>query len=206
MPRAIWPKRGLKDGLERLKLDQETTLPYLLSRAIAGGSADALALPSSELTGLRIREALREFIFRLCSQGSPVVLVVEDLHWIDSASQGVLDEIVRSAGDVPLLLLCSFRPQFQPIWALAGGTTELRLSALTNVIATEIIRERLEGQALSEDLVELGVAKSEGNPLFAEEFASYLSRKGAQREQSGDAGFGEGMLGGLATSRPASKI
>ncbi len=109
----------------------------------------------------------------------------------------MLDEIVKAATDEPLLLLCSFRPQFQPIWALAGGTTELRLGTLTNVIATEIIRERLEGQALSEDLVELGVAKSEGNPLFAEEFASYLSQKGAQREQSGDAGFGGGLLGDL---------
>jgi class 3 adenylate cyclase/tetratricopeptide (TPR) repeat protein len=180
----------LKEGLDRLKLDHDANLPYLLSLVIGGGSAETLALPASELTGLRIREALREFIFRLCGLGSPVVLVVEDLHWIDSASQGVLDDIVKNAIDQPLLLLCSFRPQFQPIWALAGGATELRLSALTNVIATEIIRERLEGRSLSEDLVELGVAKSEGNPLFAEEFASYLSQKGASREQAGDAALG----------------
>jgi class 3 adenylate cyclase/tetratricopeptide (TPR) repeat protein len=187
----------LKEGLDRLKLDHDANLPHLLNLVIGGGSADALALPASELTGLRIREALREFILRLCGLGSPVVLVVEDLHWIDSASQGVLDDIVRSAIDEKLLVLCSFRPQFQPVWTLAGGATELRLSALTNVIATEIIRERLEGRSLSEDLVELGVAKSEGNPLFAEEFASYLSQKGAHREQAGDAGFGEGLLGGL---------
>ncbi len=109
----------------------------------------------------------------------------------------MLDDIVKTATDETLLLLCSFRPQFQPIWALAGGAVELRLSTLTNVIATEIIRERLEGQALSEDLVELGVAKSEGNPLFAEEFASYLSHKGAHLEQSGDAGFGEGLASGF---------
>ena len=87
---------------------------------IGGGSADAFALPASELTGLRLREALREFILRLCGLGSSVVLVVEDLHWIDSASQGVLDDIVKSATDEKLLLLCSFRPQFQPIWSLAG--------------------------------------------------------------------------------------
>ncbi len=180
----------LRQGLERLKIDPDATLPYLLNLVI-GGSASALAaMPASELVGLRTREALREFIFRLCGLGSPVVMVVEDLHWIDSASQGVLDEIVKSASDEPLLLLCSFRPQFQPIWALYGAATELRLSALTNVIATEIIRERLEGRALSDDLVRLGVAKSEGNPLFAEEFASYLSQKSSHREQAGDAGFG----------------
>ena len=61
-----------------------------------------------------------------------------------------------------------------------GSAADLRLSALTNVIATEIIRERLEGRALPEEMVRLGVTKSEGNPLFAEEFASYLSHKGAR--------------------------
>ena len=181
----------LKEGLERLKIDVETSLPYLLNLVIGGGSADGFgALPASELVGLHTREALRQLIFALCRLGRPVVMVVEDLHWIDSASQGVLDDVVKNATDEPLLLLCSFRPQFHPIWALTGGGAELRLSALTNVIATEIIRERLEGQSLPEELVELGVAKSEGNPLFAEEFASYLSQKGSQRELAGDAGFG----------------
>ena len=181
----------LKEGLARLKIDPEASLPYLLNLVIGGGSPNGLgALPASELVGLHTREALRQFIFALCRLGRPVVMVVEDLHWIDSASQGVLDDVVKNATDEPLLLLCSFRPQFHPIWGLTGGGAELRLSALTNVIATEIIRERLEGQALSEELVELGVAKSEGNPLFAEEFASYLSQKNAHRGQAGDAGFG----------------
>jgi hypothetical protein len=181
----------LKEGLERLKIDAETSLPYLLNLVIGGGSADGFgALPASELVGLHTREALRQLIFALCRLGRPVVMVVEDLHWIDSASQGVLDDVVKNATDEPLLLLCSFRPQFHPIWALTGGGAELRLSALTNVIATEIIRERLEGQSLPEELVELGVVKSEGNPLFAEEFASYLSQKGLQRELAGDADFG----------------
>ncbi|HZP09694.1 ATP-binding protein [Methyloceanibacter sp.] len=180
----------LKDGLRQLKLDQDATLPYLLDLVIGGGSGEALALPASELTGLNTREAMRRFIFALCRLGRPVVMVVEDLHWIDSASQGVLDDIVKSATDEPLLLLCSFRPQFEPVFALAEGTPELRLNALTNVIATEIIRERLEGQALPAELLELGVAKSEGNPLFAEEFASYLSQKGGQSERVADASFG----------------
>ena len=102
----------------------------------------------------------------------------------------MLDEVVKSATDEPLLLLCSFRPQFESLWTLQGSATDLRLSALTNVIATEIIRERLEGHVLSEELVTLGVTKSEGNPLFAEEFASYLSQRGAPRDQGGDASFG----------------
>jgi predicted ATPase len=79
------------------------------------------------------------------------------------------------------------------------------LSVLTNVIATEIIRERLEGRALPDELVKPGVVKSEGNPLFAEEFASYLSQKGGRAEQVGDASFGEGRPISK-TSRPASKI
>lgn len=179
----------LRQGLERLNIDRESSLPYLLN--LVTGSPSALAaIPASELVGVRTREALRKFILRLSSLGPPVVMVVEDLHWIDTASQAVLDEVVRTAGEEPLLLLCSFRPQFEPIWALHGSAADLRLSALTNVIATEIIRERLEGRALPDELVRLGVTKSEGNPLFAEEFASYLSHKGARAEQAGDASFG----------------
>lgn len=189
----------LTEGLRRLRLDRDATLPYLLNLVIGRGSGDALALPASELTGVHTREALCRFVLALSRLGRPVVMVVEDLHWIDSASQAVLDDIVKSATDEPLLLLCSFRPQFEPVFTLAEGTPELRLKALTNVIATEIIRERLEGRALPEELLELGVAKSEGNPLFAEEFASYLSQKGTQGERAGDASLG-GDLDDIPTS------
>lgn len=188
MPREL-AEAKLRQGLERLNIDRESSLPYLLN--LVTGSPSALAaIPASELVGVRTREAVRKFILRLSSLGPPVVMVVEDLHWIDTASQAVLDDVVRTAGEEPLLLLCSFRPQFEPIWALHGSAADLRLSALTNVIATEIIRERLEGRALPDELVRLGVTKSEGNPLFAEEFASYLSHKGARAEQAGDASFG----------------
>ena len=177
----------LKQGIERLNLDAEATLPYLLNLVTAAPANQLTAMPASELVGVRTREALRQFILGMAQLGRPTVMVVEDLHWIDAASAAVLDEIVKTATDEPLLLLCSFRPQFQPVWTLA--VEDLRLSALTNVIATEIIRERLEGRSLSDELVKLGVAKSEGNPLFAEEFAQYLSQKGAQREHAGDATF-----------------
>jgi len=188
IPREL-AEAKLRQGLERLNIDRESSLPYLLN--LVTGSPSALAaIPASELVGVRTREALRKFILRLSSLGPPVVMVVEDLHWIDTASQAVLDEVVRTAGEEPLLLLCSFRPQFEPIWALHGSAADLRLSALTNVIATEIIRERLEGRALPDELVRLGVTKSEGNPLFAEEFAIYLSHKRARAEQAGDASFG----------------
>jgi class 3 adenylate cyclase/tetratricopeptide (TPR) repeat protein len=188
VPREL-AEAKLKQGLERLGIEREQSLPYLLN--LVSGSESALAaMPASELVGVRTREALRKFILRLPSLGMPVVMVVEDLHWIDTASQAVLDEVVRIANEEPMLLLCSFRPQFEPVWTLQGTAADLRLSALTNVIATEIIRERLEGRKLPDELVKLGVAKSEGNPLFAEEFANYLSQKGTRGEKIGDASFG----------------
>ena len=138
----------LRQGLERFDLDTETSLPYLVNLVVSGSAADHLAaMPASELVGVRTRDALRKLILSVCRMGKPVVMVVEDLHWIDTASLAVLDEVVKTATDEPLLLLCSFRPQFVPFWEEEIGTT-LRLRALTNVIATEIIRERLEGRAL----------------------------------------------------------
>jgi predicted ATPase len=90
-------------GLDRLGINPQSTLPYLANLVIGDGTAKALAaMPSSELVGIRTRDALRQLILGVCRLGPPVVMVVEDLHWIDTASQGVLDEIVRTATDEPL--------------------------------------------------------------------------------------------------------
>ena len=181
----------LKEGLERLKIDPETSLPYLLNLVIGGGSADGFgALPASELVGLHTREALRQFIFGLCRLGRPVVMVVEDLHWINSASQGVLDDVVKNATDEPLLLLCSFRPQFHPIWALDRRRRRAPLERAYQCDRDRNHQGAARGAVAARGTGRAGVAKSEGNPLFAEEFASYLSQKGSQRELAGDAGFG----------------
>ena len=142
-------------------------------------------MPASELVGVRTREALRQLLLSFSRLGAPVLMVVEDLHWINSASQSVLEEVVRSATGERLLLVSSSRPQFAPPWSQSQSAHELRLNPLTNVLASEIIRERLEGHGLSDELVGLGVAKSEGNPLFAEEFASYLSHKSEQASPAG---------------------
>jgi hypothetical protein len=65
--------------------------------------------------GVRTREALRKFILRLPRAGNASRHLVEDLHWIDTASQAVLDDVVRTAYEEALLLLCSFRLQFEPV-------------------------------------------------------------------------------------------
>ena len=79
----------LGQGLDRLKIDRESSLPYLLNLVTGSSSPNAslAAMPASELVGVRTREALRKFILRLASLGPPVVLVVEDLHWIDTVAK-----------------------------------------------------------------------------------------------------------------------
>ncbi|MGV1014308.1 MAG: adenylate/guanylate cyclase domain-containing protein, partial [Methyloceanibacter sp.] len=88
----------LKQGLERFNLATEANLPYLVNLVVSTSAADHLAaMPASELVGVRTREALRNLILSVCRLGKPVVMVVEDLHWIDTASQAVLEEIVKAA-------------------------------------------------------------------------------------------------------------
>lgn len=79
----------LGQGLDRLKIDRESSLPYPLNLVTGSSSPNAslAAMPASELVGVRTREALRKFILRLASLGPPVVLVVEDLHWIDTVAK-----------------------------------------------------------------------------------------------------------------------
>ena len=146
-------------------------------------------MPASELVGVRTREALREFILG-CSPARRAGGAGGRGPALDR--RGLACRARRDRARPPPTSRCCCSAASVRNSSRSGRcavAADLRLSALTNVIATEIIRERLEGRALPEELVRLGVAKSEGNPLFAEEFAHYLSHKGAQREHSGDAAF-----------------
>ncbi len=176
------------------------SLPYLLNLVTARIRPRRLRHAASELVGVRTREALRQLLLSFSRLGAPVLMVVEDLHWIDSASQSVLEEVVRSATGERLLCLQQ-RPQFAPPWSQSQSAHELRLNPLTNVLASEIIRERLEGHGLSDELVGLGVAKSRAIAL-REEFASYLSHKSEQASpgREGPAAWLRGDVDDIPTS------
>jgi tetratricopeptide (TPR) repeat protein len=98
-----------------------------------------------------------------------VLLVFEDLHWVDSETQAVLDTLVASLPTTRLCLLVDYRPEYQHSWGSKTYYSQLRLDPLPPVRAQELLRGLLgEGPEL-ERLTALLIERTEGNPFFLEE-------------------------------------
>jgi class 3 adenylate cyclase/tetratricopeptide (TPR) repeat protein len=114
------------------------------------------------LDGLK-RVLLRE------SQVQPLLLVFEDLHWIDTETQALLDGLVESLPTARLLLLVNYRPEYQHGWGSKTYYTQLRLDPLPPVSARELLHALLRDDPAQEPLKALLIARTEGNPFFLEE-------------------------------------
>jgi len=116
----------------------------------------------------RILDALKRLFLRE-SQRQPLVLVFEDLHWIDSETQALLDSMVESLPTVRLLLLVNYRPEYQHTWGSKTYYTQLRLDPLPPVRAHEFLQALLGDDPSLAPLKQLLIVRTEGNPFFLEE-------------------------------------
>ena len=103
------------------------------------------------------------------SQVQPLILLFEDLHWIDSETQAVLESLVESLPTSRLLLLVNYRPEYQHGWANKTYYTQLRLDPLPPESAGEILNSVLGNDHGLQSLKELLIERTEGNPFFLEE-------------------------------------
>ena len=99
----------------------------------------------------------------------PVLVVVEDLHWIDAETQDFLDALVDSLSGTRLLLLATYRPGYTHAWSSRASYTELYLDSLPPESADELVDALLGDDALLEPLKRLLVSRTGRNPLFIEE-------------------------------------
>jgi class 3 adenylate cyclase/tetratricopeptide (TPR) repeat protein len=123
------------------------------------------------LDGLK-RVLLRE------SQVQPLLLVFEDLHWIDTETQALLDGLVESLPTARLLLLVNYRPEYQHGWGSKTYYTQLRLDPLPPASANELLQALLGDDPSLASLKQLLIARTEGNPFFLEESVRTLVETG----------------------------
>ncbi len=113
------------------------------------------------------------------SQARPVILIFEDLHWIDEATQALLDSLVESLPAHRVLLLVNYRPEYKHGWGGRTYYTQLRIDPLGREGAEDLTTALIgEGPGLA-DLRDLLVGRTEGNPLFLEESVRTLVETGA---------------------------
>jgi class 3 adenylate cyclase/tetratricopeptide (TPR) repeat protein len=125
----------------------------------------------------RLLAALKRMLLRE-SQVQPLLLVFEDLHWIDTETQALLDSLVESLPTAQLLLLVNYRPEYQHGWGSKTYYTQLRLDSLPPASADEFLQALLGDDPSLAPLKQLLIARTEGNPFFLEESVRTLVETG----------------------------
>jgi class 3 adenylate cyclase/tetratricopeptide (TPR) repeat protein len=178
----------LEIGLTSLGLDSTRNLGLLLHLLGLKVPDDALKGLDGVLIGLRTRELLQKLLGARCRL-SPVVMLIEDLHWIDSASEELLGKIAGSDARLPLVLLTTRRPEYAPSWLDRKSITTLELRPLAAGEIRSLVQARFGVHALPEALGRAISERVEGNPLFAEEIVSFLAERGILRSIAGKLEF-----------------
>ena len=156
--------------------------------------ADLLALP----IGSRYRPSTldprrrREMIFatlidqlEALTQQRPVQLIVEDAHWMNSTSLELMQIVVERLTRWPVLLVMTFRPEFEPSWIGQAHVSTLTLSRLGLREAAAMVEEVAGGRALPHEIVDSVIERTDGIPLFIEELTKTLIEGDLLRTQDG---------------------
>jgi class 3 adenylate cyclase/tetratricopeptide (TPR) repeat protein len=116
----------------------------------------------------RTLDGVRRLLVRE-SQEQPLVVMFEDLHWIDSETQALLDSLVESLPTTRTLLLVNYRPEYRHGWSGKSYYRQLRIDPLPAETADELLRTLLGEDPSVEPLKRLLIERTEGNPFFLEE-------------------------------------
>ena len=125
-------------------------------------------VPDPPLRRQRTLEAVKRLLLRE-SQVQPLVLVFENLHWIDGETQACLDHLVEALPTARILILANYRPEYGHPWGGRSCYTQLRLDPLPPVTAGVLLRTLLGEDASLEPVKRFVIERTEGNPFFIEE-------------------------------------
>ncbi len=125
----------------------------------------------------RIFEAIR-MLFVAQSQVNPLVIVVEDLHWIDRTSEDFLAFLINLMASAKILLILLYRPEYTPAWVSKTYYTQIRVGQLSRKTSEELVQSILADGVAAAELSKFIVERAAGNPLFIEELTSNLLENG----------------------------
>jgi len=121
-------------------------------------------------------------VTQMCLNGSrpqPLIIEIEDLHWIDASSDECLTALVERMAGAAILVLVTYRPGYRPIWVDKSYATQVSLQPLTPQDSLRVVQAVLPRVAQTAPLVPQLLAKAEGNPFFLEELARTVVEQGA---------------------------
>ncbi|MFC1856911.1 adenylate/guanylate cyclase domain-containing protein [Thermodesulfobacteriota bacterium] len=130
----------------------------------------------------RTFEAIRDLLIRV-SQGKPLILAIEDLHWIDKTSEEFLGYLIDWLANTPILLILLYRPEYGHQWGSKSYYIKVGVAQLGTPSSTELIQAILEEGQVTPELKQLILNRAAGNPLFMEEFTYTLLDNGSIKKK-----------------------
>jgi tetratricopeptide (TPR) repeat protein len=166
-------REKLKRGLSILGVDEASTLPYFLELlSVKDSGVDPLAL-SPDGRKDRIIEALNRSTIK-ASQIRPLIMAIEDLHWIDKSSEDTLKALLDRIAGERIFLIFTYRPEYVHTWGTKSYHSQITLNRLSNRESLTMVNNLLGSEDIESDLEKLILEKTEGIPFFIEEFIKSL--------------------------------
>ena len=160
----------VRSGLAALGLDPKAMAPYLMHLLGYKEGTETLTGQSPEAIKARTVDALRQ-VSLVGSRRRPVILAVEDLHWIDRTSEETLALFVEMLGGGRFLLMTTYRPGYQPPWLGRSYVSQMVLDHLSPADSLRVVRSVVSEDVLPAALAETIVNHAGGVPFFLEELA-----------------------------------
>jgi transcriptional regulator with AAA-type ATPase domain/tetratricopeptide (TPR) repeat protein len=153
--------------LRQAGLEPEHAVPYLdRLLGLPGGARVARLSPET------VRARTFEVVGRIIQPGQgPVVVAIEDVHWIDRTSEALLGTLVDALPTTPLLLIVTYRAGYRPPWIARSTAAQLAVRPLDAAAGHQIVTGILRARGLDEAATERLVRQAEGNPFLLEELA-----------------------------------
>jgi transcriptional regulator with AAA-type ATPase domain/tetratricopeptide (TPR) repeat protein len=167
----------IRGTFEGAGLDPGKLTPYLLDLLGYKEGAEGLDLVPPDTIKVGISEALRQITLG-ASRSRPLLVVIEDLHWIDRASEELVASMVDGLPGAAVLMVVTYRPGYEPPWANKSFATQLSLPPLSSEESLTVTRSVLPGVTLSDAVAQVILSRADGNPFFLEELALSFQDRG----------------------------
>ena len=166
-------REKLKRGLNIIGVDEAATLPYLLELlSVKDSGVDPISLSPAARKD-RIIGALNRMSLK-ASQIRPLIMAIEDLHWIDKNSEDVLKDLLDSITGARVFLIFTYRPEYVHTWGAKSYHSQVNLNRLSNRESLVMVSHLLDALEIHGDLENFILEKTEGVPFFIEEFIKSL--------------------------------
>ena len=136
-------------------------------------------LAPPELVRAETFEAVRRLVLGTARVGKPVVVSVEDVHWIDATSEALLESLAESLGGTAMLLVATYRAGYRPPWMNTSYATQVALPPLSPHDSRHVVRAVMGSLVMPESVTEQLLKRAEGNPFCLEELSRVALVPGA---------------------------